>query len=245
MTYSIREVFDTFQGEGLRAGTRAVFIRFTGCNMWDGNPEHRDRGAGACARWCDTDFMPRRGQKMSAHEIANKVEELWPEQAGHPQRWVVLTGGEPLLQVDQELHHVLCDYGFKVAVETNGTVAPKTSLPFDHLCVSPKLKADGSLPDLQIWKAHELKIVLPGAVDVGGGWRDWQLNEVATMGEWGAMFVQPMDPTAPDTVEISHLRGGYFKPDLLQAAVDQCLRWVREHPEWRLGVQLHKVLNLP
>lgn len=245
MTYAVREIFDTLQGEGLRAGTRAIFVRLTGCNMWTGNPEHRSAGAGACALWCDTDFMPRRGTKKTAVEIANECEVLWPEQQGDTNRWIVLTGGEPYLQADDTLVNTLHDYGFKVAVETNGTVWPRLSVTsFDHVCVSPKLKADGSFPDLQVWKAHELKVVLPGIVD-GVGWTDAMLQELATLGEWGQKFVQPMDPTDPKVVEVSHLRGGYFKPKQLEAALDRCLQWVKAHPDWRFGVQLHKVLNLP
>lgn len=258
--YAVRDIFDTIQGEGSRSGTRAVFIRFAGCNMWNGNPRDRGKGKGACARWCDTDFQVSSSVKMTAHEICKKVNELWPEEE-HPslaerdviaERWVVLTGGEPMLQIDNKLIEELRDWGFCIAVETNGTVWPSGIAMlepwFDHICVSPKLTSKGQMPELEIRDAHELKVVLPGgpgAPGTGLCWTEDMLLELDEIGSWQAKYVQPQDPIETKIVEVSHLRGGYVAPLQLDESVKRCIEWVKAHPDWRLGIQQHKVLNIP
>lgn len=239
--YLIKTIFDTIQGEGTRAGTRAVFVRFGACNMWTGMPEDRSKGVGACALWCDTDFRSC-SKRMSALEIADECFKLWNEPG---EKWVVLSGGEPMLQVDEALLFELQDCGFKIAVETNGTVAVphKLAIHLDWLCVSPKLLADGSMPDLQLKRGDELKVVLPGVVE-GIGWTNDMLHELEKLGDWKNMLVQPLDPTDQRIVEVSHLRGGYSRSRELGSAVSQCINWVRENSKWRIGLQLHKVLNL-
>ena len=143
--YAVREVFLTLQGEGVHAGRRSVFLRFTGCNMWNGHAYDRNKGMGACAQWCDTDFVG--GTKMTKEQIAFKLNELWPRSLSIVRR-VVMTGGEPLLQLDDELMVFLIKQGWSIDIETNGTV----ELPMGwcsqlsasvHVCVSPKLLADG------------------------------------------------------------------------------------------------------
>jgi len=153
MTYSVKEIFYTLQGEGVRAGRPAVFCRFAGCNLWTGL--ERDREAAIC-KFCDTDFVGtdgRQGGKFtSAVQLAYKIASLWPQEKAF--RYVVLTGGEPLLQLDPALIDALHAQDFEIAVETNGTIpAP---LGIDWLCVSPKAGAP-----LQQHFGDELKLVYP------------------------------------------------------------------------------------
>lgn len=153
MTYSVKEIFYTLQGEGLRAGRPAVFCRFSGCNLWSGREVDR---ANAVCRFCDTDFVGTDGtlggKFHTAQALVADIAALWPAGQGH--RYVVLTGGEPLLQVDTALIDALHAAGFEIAVETNGTVEAPAGI--DWLCVSPKAGA----PLLQT-RGDELKLVYP------------------------------------------------------------------------------------
>ena len=153
MSYAVKEVFLTLQGEGAHAGRRAVFCRFSGCNLWSGREADRDE---AQCRFCDTDFVgtdgTHGGRYADARRLAAVIEDEWgTEEKG---RWVVLTGGEPLLQVDEALIEALHQRGFAVAAETNGTVDPPSGL--DWLCVSPKAGTE-----LRVSAGHELKLVYP------------------------------------------------------------------------------------
>lgn len=153
MSYAVKEIFLTLQGEGAQTGRRAVFCRFTGCNLWSGREE--DRAEAQCT-FCDTDFVgmdgTRGGRYPDADVLAAAVEHEWGP--GREDRWVVLTGGEPLLQVDPALIEALHGRGFAVAVETNGTVEAPAGL--DWLCVSPKAGTE-----LRVRSGHELKLVYP------------------------------------------------------------------------------------
>jgi 7-carboxy-7-deazaguanine synthase (Cx14CxxC type) len=154
MSYQVKEIFYTLQGEGAHAGRPAVFCRFAGCNLWSGREQDR---ASAVCRFCDTDFVGTDGtlggRFDSAATLAAQIAALWP--AGFAtQRFVVLTGGEPLLQVDTKLIDALHAQGFEIAVETNGTIAAPAGI--DWLCVSPKAGA----PWVQR-QGHELKLVWP------------------------------------------------------------------------------------
>jgi 7-carboxy-7-deazaguanine synthase (Cx14CxxC type) len=135
MAYAVKEAFLTLQGEGVQSGSRAVFLRFAGCNLWSGRES--DRAAAQC-NFCDTDFVgtdgPGGGKFASADELAAHVAALWG--GGREGRLVVVTGGEPMLQLDLALVDALHERGFRVAVETNGTLAAVPGL--DWLCVSPK-----------------------------------------------------------------------------------------------------------
>jgi 7-carboxy-7-deazaguanine synthase (Cx14CxxC type) len=153
MAYSVKELFYTLQGEGLRAGRPAVFCRFAGCNLWSGLEE--DRATAVC-RFCDTDFVGTDGtlggKFATADSLAAAIAALWPAGAAH--RYVVLTGGEPLLQVDAALIDALHAAEFEIAVETNGTVPAPQGI--DWLCVSPKAGSE--------WvqrSGDELKLVYP------------------------------------------------------------------------------------
>lgn len=153
MTYAVKEMFYSLQGEGRHAGRPAVFCRFAGCNLWSGR--ERDRATAEC-RFCDTDFVGTKGDGggrfRTADELAGAIADMWLGQGG--QRYVVLTGGEPLLQVDAGLVDALHRSDFEVAVETNGTLSAPTSI--DWITVSPK----GSTPLAQV-TGHELKLVFP------------------------------------------------------------------------------------
>lgn len=152
MSYLVKDVFYTLQGEGFHAGRPAVFLRFAGCNLWSGREEDREKGRGGCSRWCDTDFLG--GTRYEdEHVLAEKVALLWP---GGGTRFVVLTGGEPGLQVDKKLVDALHLRGFEVAVETNGTCELPEGV--DWVCISPKLGGK-----VRLTRAHELKLAFPQA----------------------------------------------------------------------------------
>ena len=156
MTYSVKEMFYTLQGEGANAGQPAVFCRFAGCNLWSGREE--DRSSAIC-QFCDTDFVGTDGtgggKFDNAALLAQAIAQHWPS-TQTTRRFVVLTGGEPLLQVDAPLVEALHAEGFEIAVETNGTVAPPPGI--DWLCMSPKA---GSQTVVQ--RGQELKLVYPQA----------------------------------------------------------------------------------
>lgn len=259
-TLHVSAVFWTLQGEGAWTGRPCVFVRLAGCNLWDGEPEHRHLGRGACARWCDASFA--HGERMNVEELVEAVERSWGLWDGRTDgtmlRRVVLTGGEPTLQRKgvRELGAALIARGFSMAVETNGTVPIELFVAgWGHLqwvTVSPKLGAE-----LVVWEASELKVVLPGEVD-GPGWSDEMLLSLEARGRWGALFVQPMDPVCPTSVETSFLQpfgagGGVAddaprpvgESDRYVASVRRCVEFARMHPTWRVSCQAHKFLGLP
>lgn len=160
MTYSVKEIFLTLQGEGAQSGRRAVFCRFAGCNLWTGREQDR---AKAICQFCDTDFVGTDGTaggKYDAQGLADKIAEIWGDQPDH--RYVVLTGGEPMLQVDQALADALHERGFTIAMETNGTLPVIDAI--DWICVSPKAGSE-----LVQTHGDELKLVWPQ----GGSDRDY------------------------------------------------------------------------
>jgi organic radical activating enzyme len=232
MAYAVRDVFWTVQGEGLNVGRTAVFVRFAGCNLWNGNPEDRSKGKGDCARWCDTDFQKAKAQKLNRDQLVARIK------AAGDAMMVVFTGGEPCLQLDQDLVDAVASLGYLVAVETNGTVAPMFVQRGVWVCVSPKLMS-GEVPVLKIRQADELKVVLPGP-----GWTPSKLEEVSKLGTWGVRWVHPQDVIDPAFVEVSRLRNGDRNAEFEQN-VKECLDHCRRHPEWRVGFQLHKVVNVP
>lgn len=150
MSYSVKEVFYTLQGEGFHSGRPAVFVRFSGCNMWSGREEDRGFGPGACSSWCDTDFVG--GDRYSCNEVVDAAQLA----CDYRNDFVVLTGGEPALQVDAELIDALRSVGFMVAIETNGTKRLPPGI--DWVCVSPKPGRE-----LAQLYGNELKLVFPQA----------------------------------------------------------------------------------
>src|SRR5690349_11656698 len=158
MTYTIKEIYYTLQGEGANTGRPAVFCRFAGCNLWTGREQDRHK---AICTFCDTDFLgtdgPGGGKFRTASALAAAVAEKWPASAnGRSRRLVVCTGGEPLLQIDDEAIRALHDEGFEIAVETNGTVLPPDGI--DWICVSPKAGSE-----TRLLQGSELKLVFPQA----------------------------------------------------------------------------------
>ena len=155
MTYSVKEIYYTLQGEGAQTGRPAVFLRFAGCNLWSGREQHRSE---AICRFCDTEFVGTDGDGGgkfdSASELADAVRGCWPHSAPAARPYVVCTGGEPLLQLDARLIAALHQHGFEVGVETNGTLAAPEGI--DWLCVSPKGTAQ-----LVLRSGDELKLVYP------------------------------------------------------------------------------------
>ncbi len=220
MSYAVKELFFTLQGEGAQAGRAAVFCRFAGCNLWTGREE--DRATAVC-RFCDTDFVGTDGHGGgrfdTAEGLAGAAAALWPapsSAAGQP--YVVCTGGEPLLQLDSALIEAFHFAGFEVAVETNGTLAPPPGL--DWVCVSPKAGAE-----LVLKEGDELKLVFP--------------QEGAEPERYEALafehfFLQPLDPLA---------RGGTAAE--AQTHVEAAVRYCLGHPRWRISLQTHKLLGLP
>lgn len=153
MSYAVKEIFLTLQGEGAHAGRASVFCRFSGCNLWTGREE--DRATATCA-FCDTDFVGMDGtlggRYATASDLADTIAAQWT--GSDAERYVVLTGGEPLLQVDADLIDALHARGFEIGIETNGTIEPPPGM--DWICVSPKAGAD-----LILRQGHELKLVYP------------------------------------------------------------------------------------
>jgi 7-carboxy-7-deazaguanine synthase len=176
MTYAVKECFLTLQGEGVQAGSRAVFLRFAGCNLWTGREQ--DRAAAQC-NFCDTDFVGTDGEGggkfQSADDLASRVEALWGGDPEH--RLVVITGGEPMLQLDEALVEALHARGFRVAVETNGTLPAVAGL--DWICVSPKAGTD-----VVQRKGDELKLVWPQKGIDPAELESWDFDH---------FLVQPMD----------------------------------------------------
>ena len=174
--YTVKEIFYTLQGEGANAGRPAVFCRFSGCNLWTGRESDR---ATAICDFCDTDFVgigADGGKFATAESLAAAIASRWPNDSPD-RRFVVCTGGEPLLQLDAAAIEALHALGFEVAVETNGTQQPPPGL--DWICVSPKARAD-----LVIQRGNELKLVYPQS--------EFDPAQFESM-EFSEFFLQPMD----------------------------------------------------
>jgi 7-carboxy-7-deazaguanine synthase (Cx14CxxC type) len=177
VTYSIKEIFYTLQGEGAHAGRPAVFCRFSGCNLWTGRESDR---ASAICTFCDTDFVgtdgERGGKFKDAEALAAEIDSLWPG-AYTASKYVVFTGGEPLLQLDGALIDAMHRKGFLIAIETNGTLPVPAGV--DWVCVSPKMGSK-----LVVEKGNEIKVVIPQA--------DQELSAYEHL-DFDNFFVQPMD----------------------------------------------------
>jgi 7-carboxy-7-deazaguanine synthase len=217
MTYSVKEIFYTLQGEGANSGRPAVFLRFAGCNLWSGR--ELDRSDAVC-RFCDTEFVGTDGvgggKFGTAEVLAAAVAAAWSARGvawpapGAVQPFVVCTGGEPLLQLDSALVAALRGRGFVVAVETNGTLAPPAGELW--LTVSPKAGAP-----LKLTRGDELKLVYP---------QSGAEPERYALLEFRHFFLQPMD--GPEKARNTRL------------ATEYCLA----HPAWRLSLQTHKLIGI-
>lgn len=210
MTYAVKEIFLTLQGEGVHTGRRAVFLRFAGCNLWTGREQDRET---AICRFCDTDFVGTHGEGggkfADAQSLADAVAACWGDVRG-ANRYVVVTGGEPLLQLDPALIEALHDRRFQIGVESNGTIEAPRGI--DWLCISPKA---GSKTVQK--SGNELKLVWP---QPGSDWEDME------RWDFTHFLIQPMD--GPD----------------LAANRAASVRFVLDHPRWRLSTQTHKVLGI-
>lgn len=211
-SYKVKEIYYTLQGEGAHTGRPAVFCRFSGCNLWSGREEDRHK---AICQFCDTDFWGtdgvNGGRYRDATALADAVNNLWPDGQHSVQQYVVCTGGEPLLQLDEGLVKAFHARGFEIGIETNGTQLPPQGL--DWLCVSPKAGAE-----LLLEEGHELKLVYP------------QLGaepELYAHLDFEHFYLQPMD--GPNIERNTQLT----------------LQYCLEHPQWRMSVQMHKLLNIP
>ncbi len=215
--YTVKELFPTLQGEGAHTGRAAVFCRFAGCNLWSGREE--DRATAVC-KFCDTDFVGSDGDGggkfETAQDLANAIESSWRStSAGPQQRYVVFTGGEPLLQLDEQLIEKLHQKGFEVAIETNGTI--KVPKDVDWVCVSPKAGSD-----LIVLQANELKLVIP---QEGQDSLEKLLARFEKM-DYRNRFLQPMDgPNLKINTEL---------------AISLC----QKRPLWRLSLQSHKLIGI-
>jgi 7-carboxy-7-deazaguanine synthase len=181
MSYAVKEIFLTLQGEGVHAGRRAVFLRFAGCNLWTGREE--DRAAAVC-QFCDTDFVGMDGENGGRYEadaLAAKVAELWGE--GNEDRYVVMTGGEPMLQVDDAIVDALHAQGFTIAIESNGTLPVHPGI--DWVCISPKAGSETVQR-----RGDELKLVWPQAGSGTAAMEGW---------EFANFLIQPMDSGIPES----------------------------------------------
>jgi 7-carboxy-7-deazaguanine synthase len=216
MSYAVKEIFYTLQGEGAQAGRAAVLCRFAGCNLWSGR--EADRSAAVC-RFCDTEFVgvdgPGGGRFDSADALAAAIERAWPANSLLGKRFVVCTGGEPLLQLDAELIAALHKCNFEIAIETNGTIPAPDGV--NWICVSPKLSF-GAGTELAQRSGDELKLVYPQA-----GVEVVEFELLA----FRHFFLQPMD--GPDR----------------EANTKLALRYCLDHPQWRLSLQTHKILGIP
>ena len=218
LSYSVKEMFYTLQGEGAQAGRAAVFCRFAGCNLWSGRESDR---ASAVCRFCDTDFVGTDGSGggkfADAAALAARINSQWPidKARKYVVKYVVFTGGEPLLQLDPALIDAMHAHGFEIAIETNGTLPVPGGV--DWICVSPKMGA----PLVQT-RGSEIKVVIPQTgQDLAQG-----LASYAGL-DFQHFFVQAMD--GPDLASN------------LQTAIAFC----KQFPQWRLSLQTHKLLQIP
>ena len=218
MSYSVKEIFYTLQGEGSHAGRPAVFCRFAGCNLWSGR--EADRATAVC-RFCDTDFVGAHGlgggKFADAAELAERIASFWPATpaGAQGQRFVVITGGEPMLQLDVALIDALHAQGFEIAVESNGTIAAPAGI--DWVCISPKAGSE-----VVQRSGDELKLVWPQPAEPLAG------HGFADIGQWDFdhFLLQPLDDPDADRHR------------------EACIAQVMKHPRWRLTLQTHKMLGL-
>ena len=220
--YNVKEIFCTLQGEGTHAGRVAVFCRFSGCNLWSGREEDRSK---AICQFCDTDFVGTNGDGggkfADAAELSEKILNQWlsmNQSSNH--RYVIFTGGEPLLQLDEDLNRALKHHQFEIGIETNGTIAAPKGV--DWICVSPK---DGS--DLVLLQANEIKYIGPQNDLLFSKDKIIQNLKRFEQMNFKNFYLQAMDSPAKDR----HLK----------LAIEIC----KERPIWRLSTQQHKYLNLP
>ncbi|QQD21984.1 7-carboxy-7-deazaguanine synthase [Venatoribacter cucullus] len=224
-TYRVKEAFYTLQGEGAQAGRPAVFCRFSKCNLWNGREDSR---AGAICDFCDTDFIGTDGQnggQYSGTELTALIISLWPDlSAGEP--YVVCTGGEPLLQLDEPLIEQLHSAGFSIGVETNGTLPAPAGI--DWLCVSPK-----GASEVVLTECDELKLVYPQTEAPPERFSTFRARHY---------YLQPLADYRPQLLTSDRIQAANdgLSRNNTAAAVAYCLA----HPQWKLSLQTHKLLGI-
>lgn len=216
--YTVKEIFYTLQGEGAHTGRPAIFCRFSGCNLWSGLEKHR---ASAICNFCDTDFRgtdgPGGGRFETAEQLVDTLLSYWPEGL-NISPFVVCTGGEPLLQLDQSLVDAMHERGIEIALETNGTLTPPKGI--DWICVSPKGKAE-----VVITECDELKLVYPQ--------QDAMPERFAHIRARYYYLTPVADPHIDNDARL-------YRDAVTAETIAYCLA----HPQWRLNLQSHKVINI-
>lgn len=214
MSYSVKEIFYSLQGEGFHAGRPAIFCRFAGCNLWSGREQDREKSV---CTFCDTDFVgcdgEGGGKYKTANELVNKILDYWPKRENAIKSvapFVILTGGEPALQVDSNLISEFKNRGFDIAIETNGTL----ELPggIDWVCLSPK-----GLSDIKLKSANELKFVYPQK-DLS----PHQFENFSTQ----HFYIQPLESEG------------------LEKNISDSIKFCLENPTWHLSTQMHKIVGI-
>ena len=229
--YQVKEIFYTLQGEGTHSGRAAVFMRFSGCNLWTGREV--DRSTAIC-QFCDTDFVgvdgENGGKYTTAEELALKAYQVATgfkkeESETLEGLLIVLTGGEPLLQVDEPLIDALHEQGFEIAVETNGTIKAPSGL--DWVCVSPKAGSD-----IIQKSGNELKLVYGQEEISPEQFEAWEFDH---------FYLQPMDISNVDTNEDDTSN---VSRDDNERLTNEVIEYCKVHPKWKLSLQTHKILNI-
>lgn len=224
-TYRVKEAFYTLQGEGAQAGRPAVFCRFSKCNLWNGREDSR---AGAICDFCDTDFIGTDGQNgglYSGAELTALIAGLWPDiSQGEP--YVVCTGGEPLLQLDESLIEQLHTAGFSIGVETNGTLPAPAGI--DWLCVSPK-----GASEIVLTECDELKLVFPQPEAPPERFSHFTARH---------FYLQPLADYRPQLLTSDRLQAA--NAGLSQNHTAKAVAYCLAHPQWKLSLQTHKLLGI-
>ncbi len=214
MSYSVKEIFYSVQGEGAHTGRPSVFLRFAGCNLWSGREQDR---AKAVCKFCDTQFVGTDGlgggQFQTAKDLAQNAADYWPKGVGQP--WIVCTGGEPLLQLDAVLIQALRRAGFKISVESNGTIKAPSGI--DWLCISPKANA----PLIQD-EGDELKLVYPQTENAPKDFEHLSFKRFS---------LQPLEERGADKQKSA-------------ANTDAAFKYCLKNPKWQLSLQTHKWLGV-
>lgn len=214
--YSVKEMFYSLQGEGLQTGRPSIFVRFAGCNLWSGREQ--DRATAVCD-FCDTDFVGVDGQHggkfATVDELCKAILALWPARSITP--YIIFTGGEPALQLDQPLVDKLHELGCEIGIESNGTRPLPSGI--DWVCISPKGDSE-----VIITECDELKLVFPQPKAMPERFEHIQAK---------VRFLSPLNPPDAEMLILS-----------TQETVKQALQYCLDHPQWRLSLQTHKLLNI-
>ena len=234
----VQSVFATLQGEGRLAGTAAIFVRYVGCNVWSGLHRDRDRDVsrGFCAKFCDTDFVnvdkENHGGVYSEAGLVDRIAHLAEE---HDTELVVLTGGEPTLQVTAEFVDLLHNRSKMVAIETNGSAMPPRNIDWISLSPKPPMRVHQDLI------ANELKVLYPVVSHP-----DRYLHHLAAESFPGNAFVMPLDVFAPARMLEAEYgtQSKVHLPFVTDDGVAACVKYVQENPGWKVGVQAHKLWGL-